>query len=144
VLTLLALFGGGTLTAFADQKEDEAALIEAAKEGRVDDMRTLLDRGVDVNCRCPQGGTPLGWALRKGRGKGAALLIERGADVNDKVAPPLILTAQWNPRNEFVTLLLEHGADVNAQLPDGSTALSLAQRKSRSEVIKLLQEHSTD
>ncbi len=51
VLTLLTLFGGQTLTAFPDQKEDEAALLTAAREGRLEVVTALLDGGVNVDAR---------------------------------------------------------------------------------------------
>jgi ankyrin repeat protein len=68
-------------------------LLLAARQGRVDAARALLDAGADIDLVDPDRHTPLIMALSNGHVDVAKLLIERGADVNmtDKVGQ----TALW-------------------------------------------------
>jgi ankyrin repeat protein len=71
----------------------------------------------------------------------AALLIERGADVNARdpqtVATPLYHAASWG-RLPVVQLLLEKGADVNAKNKAGTTPLKAALDNGFEEIVALL------
>ena len=56
-----------------------------------------------------------------------ALLIERGADVNVRIAgglTPLMIAASGSPR--LVRLLVDAGADVNARDENGASVLRMA------------------
>jgi ankyrin repeat protein len=111
-------------------------LLLAARQGRVDAARALLDAGADIDLVDPDRHTPLIMALSNGHVDVAKLLIERGADVNmsDKVGQ----TALWAavdlhtvpmsnrpaPREfdenatslDIIKLLLARGASVDAAL----------------------------
>jgi ankyrin repeat protein len=111
-------------------------LLLAAREGRTESVRVLLDAGADINIADPDRHTALTLALINGHLDVAALLIERGIDVNlaDKVGR----TALWAavdfhtvpssnrpaPREtddnissfEIVRMLIERGAHVDAAI----------------------------
>ena len=58
-------------------------LHEAAKTGKIDTVRRLLEKGHPVNAVDPSFGlTPLHFAVRNGRVEVARLLIENGADLS--------------------------------------------------------------
>jgi TonB family protein len=151
-LTLLALSSGGTLTASAAQQADEAALLTAVREGRVDDVRTLLDQGTDVNARNEDGWTPLLFAAMGGHAEVVALLLERGADVNarsmrtedgDSAVTALILAARYG-HADVVSALLDGGAEVNATSRNGLSPLEAAASGGNTEVVTLLVERGAD
>ena len=73
------------------------ALIEAVREGKVEEIKTLLGAGVDVNCKLDGDGSPLIEAAKNGRLTVVKLLLDRGADVNMGVkgdGNPLIIAAK--------------------------------------------------
>jgi ankyrin repeat protein len=63
-------------------QDHSQALIEAAKQGDLEQVRELLDKGADVNVRYINGMTVLMAAARGGNLEIVKLLIEKGADVN--------------------------------------------------------------
>ena len=79
---------GRLITAGADPnasltRSGDTALMMAARTGKPDAVRVLLDRGAKVNAQETWGGTTaLMWAVSEKHPEVAKLLIERGADVN--------------------------------------------------------------
>jgi ankyrin repeat protein len=49
------------------------------------------------------------------------------------------MRAAWEGRAEFVKSLLASGADATIRSPAGDTALALARRRERTEVVALLE-----
>jgi serine/threonine-protein phosphatase 6 regulatory ankyrin repeat subunit B len=111
-------------------------LLLAAREGRVEAARVLIEGGADVNVVDPDRHTALILALINGHFDVAGLLIDSGADVNmeDKVGRTALLAAvdahtmpssnRPAPREtddtlgsfDIVARLIAKGADVNAPL----------------------------
>jgi ankyrin repeat protein len=109
------------------------ALLYAARDGRVDLARTLLDAGADVNRREANDVAPLLMAITNDHMDVARLLIERGADVNAADfwgRTPLFSAVEIRNRDysrtnehgidraralEMITLLLDRGANPNAR-----------------------------
>jgi ankyrin repeat protein len=73
-------------------------------------------------------------------------LLESGRDPNFTVSEgsptPLFFAAEWG-HPEAIELLISHGAEVNALTFQGS-ALHIAARRSRVEIVKLLLDASAD
>lgn len=86
-----------------------AMLFDTSPLGDSSLVKSLLDRGADLNAKDPDGNT--------------LLTMVCAADT----APP-----------ELVKFLIGHGADVNARSPHGETALDVAMRHGHTPVVDLL------
>ena len=96
-------------------------LLFAARHGRVESARVLLDAGADVNEAAPNGESALVMASFSGQGEFAAFLLERGADPNAAAAGYSALhTAVSRGDLELVKALSAHGADPNGRITRGS------------------------
>ncbi|HKQ80374.1 MAG TPA: M56 family metallopeptidase [Blastocatellia bacterium] len=97
--------------------EAPSPLIGAAREGQLEAVRLLLDRGADPNLALGGEGTPLIAAAREGRADVVLLLLDRGASI-DQTAPGAenaLIQASMNGHLDVVKLLVARGADVNAR-----------------------------
>jgi len=96
-------------------------LLLAARHGRVENARLLLDAGVDINEASPTGESALVIASFSAQGEVARFLVERGADLNDASAGYGALhTAVLRGDLELVKTLCAQGADPNIRLTNGS------------------------
>ena len=96
-------------------------LLLAARNGRIENARLLLDAGADVNDRAPNGQSALVLASFSDQGRLAELLLERGADAGDATTGYTPLhTAVLRGDGELVKALCAHGADPNVRLTGGS------------------------
>ncbi len=131
----------------AKDKDGKTPLLYAAKNGHADIVRLLIEKGADLDARTHTwDGTPLILALHHGHPDIARLLIEKGADVNarDKRGEtPLHMEARKG-HADVVRLLIEKGADVNARVAEGyhrgMTAMDLAQKERKNDVVRILEE----
>ena len=125
--------------------EGETILMTAARTGQPELLRLLLDRGAAVDAREKwYGETPLIWAVAENHAAAATVLIERGANVNERSAAlefprrrtgqsvlslgswtPLMYAARENALEAGRTLVTAK-ADLDATDPDGATALEIA------------------
>jgi ankyrin repeat protein len=144
VPVLKALLAKGAHPDARDAFYGETALIWAADADHTDAVRTLLDAGAGVNTRSAPATfarraagltrlslgewTPLMYAARDGAMKTAAVLVERGADVNatDPDKATALVLAIINYHYDFAALLLDHGADPNIADTTGMAALFAA------------------
>jgi ankyrin repeat protein len=121
----------------------EAAALDAA--GRVG---ALLDAGAQVDIRAPDGFTPLQLAAYFGAPTAAALLVERGADVDavadnpQRIAP--LHAAVAGRRPEVVRLLLGAGATPDARQQGGWTPLLAAAQHGHAEMAQALLDAGAD
>jgi len=116
-------------------------LQKAANANKLDEVRALLDRGVDPNVLAKDTST-LAWAVYKGHEPVVKLLLERGADPNLGKSYPAagcaMHAAAHEARVELLALLLEHGGDPNAPGQYGVRPLQKAletMRIKRSELM---------
>ena len=115
-------------------------LIDAAKNGDKEVLRTLIQKGANVNAPEGDGSTALHWASYRDDLETADLLIRAGAKVNaanDLGVTPL-WTAGQNGSEAMVRRLLEAGANPNAALLSGETPLMVASRTGNPKVVDLL------
>ena len=96
-------------------------LLFAARHGRIESARHLLDAGANVNETGPDGASVLVTASFSGHGELAAFLLERGAEPNATGAGYAALhTAVLRADAPLVSKLIAHGADPDVRLTGGS------------------------
>ena len=156
-----ALGEGKELLIMLDNDE-HTALHVAAIYGKSDVVRTLLDKGADVNAKTRSWRTALHEAAIHGKSDVVRILLDKGADVNAKTRGwwTALHMAAKSGKSDIVSILLDKGADVNAirhryddciplldkgvrvnKKPDtGGTALSAAISNGHQEVTKLLRD----
>jgi len=109
-MALLALLLCPMVAGAQDLNEEFFA---AARKGDVAAVKTLLDKGVNVNAKTRYGATALSYACDRGNVEVIKLLLERGADVNARDTFYGEVPLGWalsKGNAEVVKLLLDKGA----------------------------------
>jgi len=105
--------------------EDATALFRACKEGNLDLVTRLINKGVNINAKDEYGNTPLILASWRKNTKLTSLLIEKGARINDQNNfgyTPL----SWACLHQYTKLakfLIGKGADTNSRTHWSKTSL---------------------
>jgi len=141
VAELIRKYGGKS------EQSPEQAINEAAKEGDLGRIKSLLDSNPRlVDGRDSQGNTPLHWAAKVNSKDAVALLVSDKADVNakdDRGTTPLgIAVTQGN--KAVVELLLANKAAVDAKDDQGYTPLHLAAFSGSKDLVDLLIKNNAD
>lgn len=94
------------------QAKVEANLLDAAEQGRTEEVSQLLAGGQSIETRDDNGWTPLIAAASQGRTETVALLLQKGADVNvkDYEGYTALRYARSNGYTQVVELLEAVGA----------------------------------
>ncbi|TSA46294.1 MAG: ankyrin repeat domain-containing protein [Deltaproteobacteria bacterium] len=122
-------------------------LIKASKDGDVQQIRSLLSQSINVNERT-QGKYPtsaIHWASYSGSIDAVSLLLESGANVNDRDycgQTPLIYAAHGysSERNKLVSFLISKGADPEIVDCYGCTVFSYSDNFGDKALINALAE----
>lgn len=121
--------------------EDGGSLIDAVKEGNVDRIEQLLQRGADVNaCEDMGGWAPLHNAVQLGKVDIVDLLLHHGADPHQRKkngATPFII-AGINGDVSLLQTFLSKGADINECDWNGFTAFMEAAEHGKVEALRFL------
>jgi cytochrome c2 len=134
-LFLCAIVLGG----FASQTA-AGPLHNAARDGDVEQVKSLITSGEDVNKRNRNLGWPLHQAALNDYTEIAELLIAAGADVNVEhriFGSPLLAAAQKGSVG-VAALLLESGANTDFRTANGSTPLHIAASGGYPVIVELL------
>lgn len=127
-VALLAFAFGSPLLMASDAHA--ASLSKAAKKGRIEQVKALIEAGADVDERSRGGNTPLYYAAQKGHAEVVRLLVEAGADVdvdNDFGSTPLHVASRGG-HVEVIRLLAGAGANLDTQNLSGATASGFSNR----------------
>lgn len=130
----------------AEVSKEAELLHQAAMVGDVNQVKSLISKGVDVNAKNRLGWTPLHNALWYGHKAIVELLIDKGSNVNAKETggnTPLHFVAIKGGR-EAAELLIAKGADVNAKNVTQQTSLLLAASYGHKDLVELLIEKGAD
>jgi ankyrin repeat protein len=95
--------------------QKNARLLQAARAGDTENVKSMLDGGADINTHDKYGDTPLNLAIKNSQKDTASLLVSKGANVNAKGAlddTPLH-TSIYKGDTEMASLLRTKGADDN-------------------------------
>jgi len=115
-------------------------LHQAAADGDIEQVKSLISNGANVNEKDKDDQTALNLAVRSGHKAMVELLIARGADVNGKGqynAVPLH-EAAWAGNKKIAELLIQKGANVNAKDKTGYQPLYYAIWKKDLDTAKIL------
>ncbi len=147
VPTALVLTARAVEDATENKSESFKLLHQAAIDGDIEQVKSLISKGADVNEPDPNGLTPLHLAARNGHKTIVDLLIARGADVNAKPkgrvvnwrkgTTPLHEAAKHGHK-DVAEVLITHGADVNAKTWPGFTPLYNAAANGHKELAEWL------
>jgi len=112
----------------------------------LDQVKFLVERGVDINATDGYGHTPLMIAAGYGRLKTVKYLIEHGADLhakNPKGYDALLLSSKYG-YFKVAKYLIDHGADIHATNNKGDSAFLLSLRHDDLDIVKYFIEHGVD
>ncbi len=116
-------------------------LFHAMKGGHYDTVKALVKKGADLNARDILGHTMLSVCARNGYKEKAEFLLSMDAEVNTREEvlgrTPLMIAAYCG-HTPLVRLLLKAGADATMRDDQGETALSIAEKHGRDEVVRVL------
>lgn len=126
----------------------EAPVADAAMNGDLERVETLIRQGADLNVAQGDGMTALHWAAEERRFDIARALIDAGANVAVTTRlgdyTPLHIAARGGSA-EIVSALLEAGADPSARTTTGgSTPLHFAAATAREEAVAALIAHGAE
>nr|CAA6823206.1 MAG: Unknown protein [uncultured Thiotrichaceae bacterium] len=124
-------------------------IFELAMTGTPNELKVVLDSGVDVNAQDDSGYTPLLRAISVNRLENVKFLVANGADIaiKENLGSDALNRAVYSRYNniKIVEFLLEQGADINTKTSKpGNTPLHHAVELGREDVSLLLLEQGAD
>jgi hypothetical protein len=122
------------------------SLSRAADAGNIDQVRTILDNGVNINTQNSFRDTALFRAARKNFVDIVRLLLQAGANPNqqNRTGWVPLHTASVQGFTEVVELLLKNGAIVDPRNKNGWTPLFLAAGSGHIQIVQQLLEAGAD
>mmetsp|Transcript_3799 Transcript_3799/g.5102 ORF Transcript_3799/g.5102 Transcript_3799/m.5102 type:complete len:239 (-) Transcript_3799:954-1670(-) len=114
--------------------------------GNVDEVKSLLQTGVDVDFEDPGGQTALFWAVMRNDKSAATLLVEHGAiidKINTTGQTPL-MGAALRGHIQMIDLLVSLGAEVNRTDATGLTPWAWAALNKHEEACQELSKNGAD
>ena len=126
--------------------DKSTALMWAAFNGHTPVVAYLLEKGATVDLKDNNGRTALLYASSGPYPETVGLLLRKGANVNVQGKTEgftALMMAAAEGQIEVVRVLLLNGASIDVIDRDGDTAKKFAREKGHTEVLELLEGHST-
>jgi len=123
-----------------------ASLLNAAGKGNLEELKGILDRGVDLDFSQRSGKTALIFASKNGHLDIVTQLLDRGAniDAKDRFGGTALHYAASENHLDVIKELLDRGANIEAQNKEGETSLHWAAGENCLDVIKELVERGAN
>lgn len=121
----------------APEAED---LFAAANAGNVNQLRTLLSQGLDINISNRERETALHMAAARGHYSAVIFLVNNGAYVNAKTVKnwiPLHHAVRFRHPN-ILNFLVKHGSSAYSITSDGLTAVDMAKNVNDYRLLSIL------
>ncbi|HOT74206.1 MAG TPA: ankyrin repeat domain-containing protein, partial [Candidatus Wallbacteria bacterium] len=121
--------------------------IKAVKNGKVEEIESLIKKGANVNAHGERESPALHWAVLWGMFDVVKLLVENGANINELNyydSSSILLTALNENKTEIARYLIEKGADLNFADSDSYKILHTAVNKNYVDIVRLLLKHGYD
>ncbi len=118
----------------------DQSLMDAARDGRVEDARKLIEQGAKPGFANHHGKTPLMLAAIFGHYKIAQLLLDSGADpdqADDQDNSPVLVAGQ-SCSNRVLEVLVKRGVNVNQRNHNNRTALIAASEQGCARSVEIL------
>ncbi|KAG7376402.1 Leucine-rich repeat serine/threonine-protein kinase 2 [Phytophthora pseudosyringae] len=130
----------------AKDSDGRTALMRAAGNGRLSEVRYLVEHGADKDAKVNNGSTMLMRAAENVRLNEVRYLVEQGTDkeAKDNNGKTALMRAAENGRLNVVQYLVEQGADKDANTNGGRTALMEAARLGYLDEARYLVEEGAD
>src|SRR5262245_63633499 len=125
----------------------EPAIVDAAMNGDLKAVRTLVRQAVDVNATQPDGMTALHWAVQRRDLPMMNALLAAGAkhDLTNRTGASPLYLAATNGDAAGIARLLDAGEDANAVLTaEGETVLMLASQTGSTDAVRTLLDSGAD
>ncbi|OHB81447.1 MAG: hypothetical protein A2Z38_01495 [Planctomycetes bacterium RBG_19FT_COMBO_48_8] len=129
-------------TTFAQQLPKKT-LNQAVVDGDIDQVKSEISAGADVNSKNRMGWTLLQTAIQNRQTEIITLLIDKGADINTKDnrgRTPLHFAVETGQK-AVIEQLIAKGAEINVMDGRAENALSLAKKNNQKEIVDLLVKH---
>jgi hypothetical protein len=145
ILIFILITFASIIPAFGGEREADSAmsLHQAIIDGDVNEVKSILSRGMDINIKNRRSWTPLHTAVDRGQKEIVQLLLDKNANVNltDNNGETSIHLAVKSGQKDIVELLIAKGADLNIVNKQFENALSLAKKSERTDIAELLVKH---
>ncbi|MEB8431275.1 ankyrin repeat domain-containing protein [Cocleimonas sp. KMM 6892] len=115
-------------------------LFAAANAGNVNQLRTLLSQGLDINVSNRERETALHMAAARGHYSAVIFLVNKGAYVNAPTVKnwiPLHHAVRFRHPN-IVNFLINHGSSPQSRTSDGLTAVDMARNVNDYRLLSIL------
>ena len=120
-------------------------LIQAANNGEITRLNTLIKAGADVNSRSRLGKTPCMLAAGNGHRHCLQALIKAGANVNNWIGVTTALGLAWEAnKTDCVKILIEAGADISKEGIHTFAVFEFAVKKGLNTCIKSIAKAGVD
>lgn len=142
-----ALISGLLFTVLLASAPGDVRLADAAMQGNLEGVRSLLKHKVDVNAAQGDGMTALHWAAYRDDLEMMKLLLAARANVKSAtrvgaITPLLLACNNGNPTT--IEALLKADADPNSANANGTTALMTAASSGSPDAVKVLLDHGAN
>ncbi|MDT8300294.1 MAG: ankyrin repeat domain-containing protein [Sedimentisphaerales bacterium] len=138
-MLVLVLLTSVTSISKGESEESDKTIHDAVVTGDIDQVKSLLAKGTDINLKNRMSWTPLHAAVQSRQKEIIELLVSKGADlnaINNRQQTPLHVAVNTRQK-EIVELLISKGADINIQA-GGDNALTFARRIRDTEIEEFL------